>query len=131
MADPDLVEGFFDELSRRGHDPLLDKLDGTGRFEIVDGGRTDQWLVTVKGGYPTVSREGGEADWVMRAGRDAFNQVIHGEVGALAAVVRGSMSVSLADRPARFNLLTRLFAGPPQSRKQWTRDERWQGRRSE
>jgi hypothetical protein len=64
----------------------------------------------------------------MRADRDAFNHIVHGDVGALAAVVRGSMIVSLGV-PARFNLLTRLFAGPPESRKHWIRDERWQGER--
>jgi SCP-2 sterol transfer family len=129
MADADLVEGFFDELGRRGHDPLLDKLDGTGRFEIIDGGRTDQWLVTVKAGCPTVAQGGGEADWVMRADRDEFNRVIHGDTGALAAVIRGAVTDSL-DKPARFNLLTRLFAGSPESRKQ-THDECWHGRRGE
>ncbi len=127
MAEPDLVEGFFDELSRRGHDPLLDRLDGTGRFEIAEGGRVDRWLVTVKGGYLTVSHGDGDADWVIRADRGPFNQVIHGDAGALAAYLCGSLTIQFNNPAMRFGLITRLFAGPPESRRQWVPDERWQG----
>lgn len=128
MADPDLVEGFFDELGRRGHDPLLDRLEGTGRFEVVDGGHADCWMVTIKGGYITVARGGGDhADWVMRGGRATFNEVIHGDAGSFAAYLNGTLDVLVQDPSMRFGLITRLFAGPPQARKQWIPDERWQG----
>ena len=33
----DEVADFFDELERRGHDPLLAKVTGSVRFDIVDG----------------------------------------------------------------------------------------------
>jgi putative sterol carrier protein len=125
VTNPDLVEDFFDELSQRGHEPLLDRADGTGRFEIVDGGRTDRWLVRIKDGHIAVSRGDGDADWVMRADREAFNRVIHGDAGALAAVIRGTLIVSFDEESQRLGLLTRLFAGPPEARKQWIEDECW------
>ena len=43
----DDVVRFFEELGRRGHEPLLAKVTGRVRFDLVDGGRTDRWLVAV------------------------------------------------------------------------------------
>jgi hypothetical protein len=37
MTDP--TAEFFDELGRRGHEPLLEKATGTLRFDIADGKR--------------------------------------------------------------------------------------------
>ena len=97
MTEPDHIDEFFRELGSRGHDPLLDRLEGTGRFEVCEGGRMEQWLVSVKGGYVAVSRGGGDADWVMRAEREAFSRIISGETSALAAFVRGALVVSILD----------------------------------
>jgi hypothetical protein len=95
MADSDRVERFFQELDRRGHEPLLERMQATGRVELYDGGRTEHWLLAVRGGYVTASRSEGplEADWVMRADRRDFERVIHGDAGALAALIRGTLSV--------------------------------------
>jgi|GEM_PF-7017432 hypothetical protein len=125
MANSDRVEQFFDELGRRGHEPLLDRMDAIGLVELYDGDRTARWLVAVRGGYITVSKDGADAgaDWVMKADRRAFERVIHGDAGALAALIRGTLSVQLVDPQQKFGLITRLFAGPPGSRKEWTEDE--------
>ena len=124
MADSDRVERFFDELGKRGHEPLLDRLNCTGRFEVVDGERTDEWLVAVRGGYITVTRGGGEADYVLRSERTAFDRIIHGDAGSVAAVIRGTMTLSATDREVGFGLITRLFAGPPDGRRAWVDDPR-------
>lgn len=116
MTEPDHIDEFFRELGSRGHDPLLDRLEGTGRFEVCEGGRMEQWLVSVKGGYVSVSRGGGDADWVMRAEREVFGRIISGRTGALAAFIRGTLIVSILDPTQRFGLITRLFAGPPEAR---------------
>jgi putative sterol carrier protein len=113
----DVVESFFRELNERGHDPLLDRLRGTGRFELVDGDRVDVWLVTVKGGYPSVSRGEGEADWMVRADRATFVSVITGDTAALAAVMRGTFDLSLRDTSHRLGLLPRVLAGPTELRR--------------
>jgi SCP-2 sterol transfer family len=112
----DRVESFFEELGRRGHDPLLSRVGGTGKFEVVDGDRIDHWLVNVQGGYIAVSRGEGEADFVMRAERSAFEGLIDGDLSSLAAFIRGMLHIDVADPSQRFGLVTRLFAGPPESR---------------
>lgn len=124
MADSDRVEQFFEELGQRGHEPLLDRMQAVGRVELYDGERTERWLLAVRGGYITVSKGAGETDvdWVMTAGRRAFERVIHGDAGALAALIRGTLSVQLVDPNQKLGLITRLFAGPAQSRKQWIED---------
>ena len=125
IPDSDRVEQFFDELGRRGHEPLLDRMDAIGRVEVHDGGRTARWLVAVRGGYVTVSKGDGDAevDWVMTAERRAFERVVHGDTGALAALIRGTLRMQLVDPNQKFGLIWRLFAGPPESRKQWIEDE--------
>jgi hypothetical protein len=50
----DEIEGFFHELGGRGHEPLLAKVTGSVRFDVVDGDRTDRWLVTINRGDVTV-----------------------------------------------------------------------------
>lgn len=112
----DLVESFFEELGHRGRDPLLGRLTGTGRFEIFDGDRTDHWLVTLQGGYVAVSRGDGEAEWMMRADRRSFEQIISGKLSAMAALMRGTLDVRVFNTSQRFARVTRLFAGPPESR---------------
>lgn len=125
MADSDRIDQFFDDLGRRGHEPLLDRMDAVGRVELYDGGQIERWLVAVRCGYITVSKGdgGADADWVIKADRRAFARVIHGDAGALAALIRGTLSVQLVDPDQKLGLITRLFAGPPESRKQWIEDE--------
>jgi hypothetical protein len=117
MASSDRVERFFDELGQRGHEPLLTRFAGTGRFEVLDDGGTECWQVAIRGGYVTVTR-GVEADpqpdWVVRAPRRALERVIHGDAGALAALVRGTVNVDMRNRSSQFALLTQLFGGPPE-----------------
>jgi hypothetical protein len=112
----DRVEEFFEELGARGHDSLLDRLEGTGRFEICDQGLTEQWRLSVKGGYPSVSRGGGDADWVMRANRDDFIRLVEGKAGTIAALVRGTLQITINDPAQRVGMISRVFAGPPEAR---------------
>jgi hypothetical protein len=114
----DPVNAFFDELAQRGHDQLLCRGESVGRFEVVQGDRVDRWLIIIKGGHIAVSRDDmGEPDWVMRAQRDDFIQILAGELSALAALVRGKLYVDIHGGTQSFALLNRLFAGPPDSRK--------------
>ena len=122
MGRSDRVERFFEELGRRGHEPLLDRLNATGRFEVLEGDRTEEWLVSVRGGYITVTRGGGDADFVLRGERHAFDRIIHGDAGSLAAVIRGTMTISRGGRDVGFGLVTRLFAGAPDTRQHWHDD---------
>jgi len=105
---------FFGELGRRGHEPLLEKATGTLRFDLVDGKRTDRWLVTVKKGDVAVSHRNVRADCVVRADRALFDGVAGGEVNAMAALLRGAMGVE--GNVELLVLFQRLFPGPPRSR---------------
>ena len=107
----DDVVKFFEELGRRGHEPLLAKVTGRVRFDLVDGGRTDRWLVAVDKGDITVRHEGGLADCAIRAERALFERLCRGEENAMAAVLRGAL-VCTGDVELLY-AIQRLFPGPP------------------
>lgn len=104
------TEEFFDELGRRGHEPLLGKVAGTLRFEMVQGLCTEHWYVRVDKGDVRVSRENLEADAVLRAGRDLFDRVASGEVSLLPRAMRGEVAGE-GDRSLVI-ALGRLLPGP-------------------
>ena len=82
---------FFEALGQRGHEPLLEKISGSVRFEIVDGKRVERWLLTVDKGDVAVSRKNVRADCTLRADKDLFRRVTRGEVNAMAATLRGDI----------------------------------------
>jgi putative sterol carrier protein len=112
MSD-DVVE-FFEELGRRGHEPLLAKVTGRVRFDLADGGRPDRWLVAVDRGDATVWHKGGPADCTIRTERALFERLCRGEENAMAAVLRGAL-VCTGDVELLY-AVQRLFPGPPRQR---------------
>lgn len=106
---PDATDEFFEELGRRGHEPLLKKATGTVRFDLLDGGRTDRWRVAIKKGDVSVSRANGQADCVVRTDRATFAGIVAGEVNPMAAVLRGTVGVE--GDPELIVLFQRLFPG--------------------
>jgi putative sterol carrier protein len=109
----DTTGEFFDELHRRGHEPMLRKANGTMRFEVMDGKRKSNYSVTIKKGDVTVTPANKEADCVATADRALFEGIMSGEVNAMAAVLRGEISVE-----GDLELLVhvqRLFPGPAAS----------------
>jgi putative sterol carrier protein len=111
----DATTEFFHELGARGHEPLLEKATGTIRFELTNGKRKARWLVTVKKGDITVSHASSRADCVVRTDHELSNQIVTGEVNAMAAMLRGAINVE--GKPELLVLFQRLFPGPPDSRK--------------
>jgi predicted lipid carrier protein YhbT len=87
----DATGAFFDDLARRGHEPLLAKTDGTIRFDLADGDRNEHWLVEVRRGDVAVSRGTARADVVVGADRQLFEQVLEGKTSAVAAFLRGAI----------------------------------------
>ena len=112
MADP-TVE-FFDELARRGHEPLFEKATGTVRFDLKDG-KTDHWLVTVAKGDLAVSRRNTRADCVVTTDRALFDGVASGKTNGMAAVLRGAMTVE--GDVQLLVLFLRLFPGSKRARR--------------
>ena len=101
---------FFDELGRRGNEPLLRKVSGRVRFDLVDDARTDSWLVAVDNGELTVTREAGAADCTVRGERAVFDEIVGGRTNAIAAVLRGAL-VCHGDLELFFTI-QRIFPGP-------------------
>jgi hypothetical protein len=112
MSD-DVVE-FFEELGRRGHEPLLAKVTGRVRFDLLGGGRTDRWLVTLDKGDTLVSHQDGQAECTIRAERALFERLCRGEENAMAAVLRGAL-VCTGDVELLY-AIQRIFPGPPRQR---------------
>ena len=117
MAAPGMIGAtaeFFDELGRRGYEPLLRKAKGSVRFDLVDGKRIDRRRVTIDKGNLTVSRRNLAADCVIRVDREFFERVAAGEANAVAAVLRGELEVGGDWRLVV--LIQRLFPGPKKAR---------------
>jgi putative sterol carrier protein len=110
----DSTAAFFEELGRRGHEPLLTKATGTVRFDLVDGTRTLRWFVSLEKGDIAVSRKSVAADSVVRADKASFDQIAAGELNVMAAALRGE--VAFDGDPKLLVAVQRLFPGRPRRR---------------
>ena len=106
---------FFEALGQRGHQPLLEKISGTVRFEIVDGKRVERWLLTVDKGDVAVSRKNVRADCTLRADKAVFERVASGKMNAMAATLRGDIAID--GDSALLVPFQRLLPGPPRRRR--------------
>ncbi len=106
----DATADFFDGLATRGTEPTLGTTRATVLFEIVDGERTDQWLVGIRDGAIDVRRGDGKADCVLRAEKAAFDRVAGGTMNAMAATLRGA--IELEGDPRLLVRVQRLFPPP-------------------
>jgi putative sterol carrier protein len=111
----DATAEFFDALVERGHEPLLEKATITVRFDLKDAKKTDRWLVSVVKGDLAVSRRNLRADCVVSADKALFDDIVSGKTNALAAMLRGAMSIEGDTQP--LVLFQRLFPGPSRSRR--------------
>jgi len=106
----DATAEFFDGLAKRGSEPLLGRITGRVRVDVVDGGRTRQWVVSLRNGDLTVTAGDGPADSVIHADRPAFEEVATGRVNAMAASIRGL--VEIEGNPRLIARFGRLFPPP-------------------
>jgi putative sterol carrier protein len=89
----DVTAEFFDDLAQRGHEPLLRNASGTMRFDIANGKKTETWFVTIDKGDLAVSRSGGASDLTLVAHRALFDRLASGNASAVAAVLRGTLTI--------------------------------------
>ncbi|KXK59973.1 sterol-binding protein [Micromonospora rosaria] len=110
----DATTRFFEDLDRRGFEPLLEKTSGTLRFDLHEDAQTTHWLIQVDRGRIRVSREDRDADTVVWTSPAMFEQMAAGREDGIAALLRGDMTVT---GDARLVVqIERLFPGPPDSR---------------
>lgn len=107
----DAITEFFDELASRGHEPLLQRGTGTIRFDVRDGEEIDRWRVSMMGETIEVKHGGGSADCVVRAERALFSRIVSGRTNAMAAMLRGVLTVE--GDAVSLVLFQRLFPSPP------------------
>jgi putative sterol carrier protein len=107
MADP--TRAFFEDLAAKGYEPLLASFSGSLRFDLRGGKHTEHWYVDLKRGDVAVSHNDHDADVVLSTDRATFDAVLAGETNAMAALLRGTVTVR-----GKFILL--LFRGSPGAR---------------
>jgi putative sterol carrier protein len=90
----DATTEFFQELSRRGSEPMLRDVNATVRFDVTDGGGTEQWMVAIENGTIRVSQDTGDADAVVGIDRPLSDSVVTGRTNIVAALLRGEFTVS-------------------------------------
>lgn len=103
--------GFFHGLAERGHEPRLERVKGSIRFDVHDGGRTGHWFVAIDRGNLAVSRRRDAADAVVRTTADLLDGMVSGHVNTTAAALRGEVGVE-GDLHLLL-LFDRLMPGPP------------------
>jgi putative sterol carrier protein len=108
MTDP--ATRFFQELSQRGHEPLLQKASGTVRFDVEKGPVTDHWLVTIDRDVVAVTRENRAADCVVCGNKAVLDGLATGKLNGLTAYLQGL--ISLDGDPELLVLLQRVFPSP-------------------
>lgn len=105
------TEEFFADLSQRGHEPLLERTEQTVRLDLREDGRTEHWRLMVRYGSVRVSRDQADAECVITATRDVFDQVVTGRTKPLAAWLRNEMTVE--GRLYALLMLERLLPSRP------------------
>src|SRR5256885_5794901 len=93
---------FFDDLSHREHEPLLERITATVRFDIADHGRTEHRLARIDHGDIRVTAQDAPADCVMGGDRAVFDAIIGGHPTAMAALPRGVLALQGGPEPPVF-----------------------------
>jgi hypothetical protein len=111
MDDPGVVEKFFQDLARSGPQPLLARVSGSIRIEVVDGDTCERFRIDVQKGLVKFSRRNGRADANIRIERQLCADIVTGRENAMAAMLRGEL---VPDGDLRLVMsFSRVFPGPP------------------
>ncbi|SDY65537.1 SCP-2 sterol transfer family protein [Micromonospora pattaloongensis] len=112
MASP--TTELFTGIGRRGHEALLEKVQGSLRFDLEHDQQTDHWHLAISRGDVTVTQEDRPADCVVRTDQGLFDKLATGESNAIASLLRNRMTVEGNLR--LLVLFERLLPGPPTAR---------------
>jgi putative sterol carrier protein len=106
----DATTSFFERLAARSHEPRLEKVRASLRFDLDNGTKRNCWHVAVAGGEIVVSQENAHADCMVRADSSVFEGIASGDVNPVAAVLRGATDIE--GDPELLMLLLRLSPAP-------------------
>ena len=109
VTDP--AAAFFEQLAHRGHEPVLEEVEGTIRFDLVEAEGTDYWFLEIQKGDIRASREPRAADCVVQLDRVVANQIVTGELQAHPAWLRRLYWVE--GNLVLLRMFDRVFPGPP------------------
>src|SRR2546423_6514418 len=87
----DTTEAVYAQLTRGGNEHLLHSVSGTIRWDIGDAG---SWIVAVKNGSLTVSRETAGADCVFACSREDFDRMVVGKQNPTTLFMQGRMRIT-------------------------------------
>lgn len=110
MTDP--VGEFFNGLAERGFEPLLQHNSGSIRFDVMDAGEADRWLVTIDRGTVAIGRDDATADTVVTLERAVLVDAIRGKQNLVIALWLGQ--VGMSGDSERLISFQRLFARQPE-----------------
>jgi SCP-2 sterol transfer family len=105
---------FFEKLGRRGHEPLLEVVDATIRFDLRDEHGIDHWFVVIKNGDVQVSRDDRPADCIVHTDRAVFDQLVTGQLQSQSAWLRHLFRMD--GDAGLMRLFDRILPGPPNAR---------------
>lgn len=105
---------FFERLGSQPQ-PLLAGITGTMRVDVDDRGSTRHWYLDIDKSTVAVSSRDADADAIVRVHRSVFDRVITGEANALAATLRGQLTVE--GDPRLMVAFQRIMPGPPKAAK--------------
>lgn len=100
----DITQAFFDRLNQRGYEPLLHTASGSVRLDIQDEG---SWLVVMKSGSLTVSRDTASADCVAGCRKEDFERMVMGKQNPTTLYLQGKLNIM--GNGALLQLFQRLF----------------------
>jgi putative sterol carrier protein len=106
---------FFDGLSERGHEPLLETTSGTIGLDLAKNGKVEHWVITIDKGDVAVSHRRGATDCTVSAPAELFDRIATGEENAFAAALRGDVIVG-GDSKLLVRV-QRLFPSPPRRKR--------------
>jgi putative sterol carrier protein len=101
---------FFDEVGKRGQEPLMRGATGTLRFDLGGDKSTERYFVKITRGNLAVSKKNGQADCVASMERQLFDKLARGDTNAMAAVLRGEIGIK--GDPELLVLFQQMFPGP-------------------
>ncbi|WDZ88075.1 SCP2 sterol-binding domain-containing protein [Micromonospora cathayae] len=96
------------------HPDLPETTAGTIRLDMTEDGCTDHWYLTLADQHVRVTRSAEDAELVIRADRQVFDELATGQARIGATLMRNDLTVQ-GQLPLLMSL-RRLFPGPADAR---------------